>query len=123
MLHRGIADGSSDGIASATNLPHAKIVRYLASFTATTGPLLISRDTSEDLRAFLLALGFPRVIGALMQRLRGIAQAIIGKIPEMNGSTRKRIGDAVAEQARWIASAVGAEIANLERDLIVMNRP
>jgi len=79
--------------------------------------------TSEDLNAFLLALGFPRVTGALMQRLRGIAQAIVGKIPEMNGPIRKRIGDAIAEQARWIAPAIGAEVIIPERDLIIVNRP
>ena len=87
------------------------------------GATMTDEITSEDMRVFILALGFPRVTAALMQRLRGIAEAIVGKIPDMKGPARKRIGDAIAEQARWIAPAVGAEVTVPERDLIVVNRP
>jgi serine/threonine-protein kinase HipA len=79
--------------------------------------------SSTDIQSFILALGFPRVTSAVMERLRSIVRMIVGKIPEMNGPARKRIGDAIAEQAASIVPAVGAEVAIPERDLIVVNRP
>ncbi|NJS38944.1 MAG: type II toxin-antitoxin system HipA family toxin [Rhodobacteraceae bacterium] len=79
--------------------------------------------TSKDMHTFILALGFPRITTALIERLRTIVRHIVGKIPDMNGPERKQLGDAIAEQAKWIAPAVGEEINITERDLIFVNRP
>lgn len=85
--------------------------------------IMTDEVTSMDMNAFILAMGFPRITRALMERLRSIVRDIVGKIPDMNGPARKRIGDAISEQAKWIAPAVGEETDIPERDLIVVNRP
>lgn len=79
--------------------------------------------TCKEMHFFILALGFPRITRPLMERLRAIVRDVVGKIPDMTGPARKRIGDAIAEQAKWIALAVGEEIDIPERDMIVVNRP
>jgi serine/threonine-protein kinase HipA len=85
--------------------------------------IMTDEVTSMGMNAFILAMGFPRITRALMERLRSIVRDIVGKIPDMNGPARKRIGDAISEQAKWIAPAVGEEMVIPERDLIVVNRP
>jgi serine/threonine-protein kinase HipA len=77
----------------------------------------------EDLASFVEDLGFRRMIPALKKRLQAITEHIVAHIPEMRGPARKRIGDAIAEQARWVSAALEMDIAIPERDLIVIVRP
>lgn len=79
--------------------------------------------TRSDLEAFIRALGFPRVTSPLLQRLRALVSGAAGMIDGLQGPVRKRIGDAMAEQARWIGSALEADIEVPERDAIIINRP
>jgi serine/threonine-protein kinase HipA len=79
--------------------------------------------TPADLGAFVRAIGFPRVTPALLDRLRQIVTGVVARIPEMSGPVRKRIGDAMAEQARALAAALEMTIDIPERDLVVLNRP
>lgn len=76
-----------------------------------------------DLDAFIRDLGFPRTTPALLTRLRQIVAEVVSRIPEMSGPTRKRIGDAMAFQARALANALDMDIEIPERDLVVLNRP
>lgn len=79
--------------------------------------------TRDDLDAFVRALGFPRMTPALLNRMRQIVTEVVARIPEMSGPVRKRIGDAMAEQARSLATALEMTIDIPERDLVVLNRP
>lgn len=79
--------------------------------------------TGDDIASFVKDLGFPRLTPALSRRMREILTQVASHIPEMGGPTRKRIGDAIAEQARWLAPALGVEITIPERDALVINRP
>ncbi|OJH45378.1 HipA domain-containing protein [Paracoccus sp. SM22M-07] len=79
--------------------------------------------TAEDLSAFITAIGFPRATPALLKRLREIVADIVARIPDMSGPRRKRVGDAIAEQAGSLAEAVGMQIDIPERDAMVLNRP
>lgn len=79
--------------------------------------------TSADLIAFVEALGYRRMIPALKKRLGAIAAQIVGRIADMRGPARKRIGDAIAEQANWIAAALELDLDIPERDLVVIVRP
>jgi serine/threonine-protein kinase HipA len=76
-----------------------------------------------DLIAFAEALGYRRMIPALKKRLGAITAQIVGRIPDMRGPARKRIGDAIAEQANWIATALELDLDIPERDLVVIVRP
>lgn len=77
----------------------------------------------DDIASFARDLGFPRLTPALLRRMREIVTNLVSHIPEMGGPTRKRIGDAISEQARWLAGALDLEIAIPERDALVINRP
>ncbi|MDS9469696.1 HipA domain-containing protein [Paracoccus sp. MBLB3053] len=79
--------------------------------------------TTEDLATFITALGFPRVTPGQRKRLRELVIGVAAKIPEMSGPIRKRIGDAIAEQAHALAEALGLEMDIPERDAIIINRP
>ncbi|WP_166461939.1 HipA domain-containing protein [Paracoccus alkanivorans] len=79
--------------------------------------------TAENLTGFIGALGFPRVTPALRKRMQEIVRATVGKISDMFGPARKRIGDVISEQAKWLAVALGMDIPVPEGDLIVINRP
>lgn len=79
--------------------------------------------TGEDIASFVRDLGFPRLTPALSRRMRAIVAEVASHIPEMGGPTRKRIGDAIAEQTRWLAAALKVEITIPERDALVINRP
>lgn len=79
--------------------------------------------TGDDIASLVQDLGFPRLTPALSRRMRTIVADVVSHIAEMGGPTRKRIGDAIAEQARWLAPAVGLEINIPERDALVINRP
>lgn len=77
----------------------------------------------EDLGIFAQDLGYRRITPALKKRLREITEQIVARIPDMRGPVRKRIGDAIAEQARWISAALEMEMTIPERDLVVIVRP
>lgn len=79
--------------------------------------------TGDDITSFILALGFPRVTPALRKRMAEIVNTAVAQIPEMSGPSRKRIGDVISEQAKWLAVALDMDITVPERDLIVINRP
>lgn len=79
--------------------------------------------TPEDLITFVEALGYRRMIPALKKRLGAITANIVGRIPDMRGPARKRIGDAIAEQAQWVAAALELDLDIPERDLVVIVRP
>ncbi len=78
--------------------------------------------TATDLDTFIRALGFPRVTPALLSRLRGLVQSLVARIPEMSGPAPKRIGDAMAEQARPLAFALSMRIDIPERDATILDR-
>ncbi|WP_166418268.1 type II toxin-antitoxin system HipA family toxin [Cochlodiniinecator piscidefendens] len=78
--------------------------------------------TENDITAFAQALGFPRIAPALRRRLSKLMQDIVAQIDQHQGPERKRIGDAIAEQSKWIVAAMGADISVPERDLVVINR-
>lgn len=79
--------------------------------------------TPNDLTTFIMALGFPRVTPALVKRLRELVTNVVAKIPEMGGPGRKRIGDAIAEQAGGLTRALEMGIDIPDRDAMVINRP
>ena len=79
--------------------------------------------TAEGLTVFIRTLGFPRATPALLKRLRGLVEDVVARIPEMRGPGRKRIGDAIAEQAGGLVRALGMDIAIPARDAMVINRP
>lgn len=79
--------------------------------------------TGPDIVEFILALGFPRVTSPLLQRLRALVVSAVNRIGDMQGPVRKRIGDAIAEQARWLSAALEADIEILDRDAVIINRP
>lgn len=87
------------------------------------GARMTDEIRAEDLDAFVRALGFPRATPALKARMRQLARAVVACIPEMSGPLRKRIGDAMAEQARAVAVALEIDLEVPERDLVVVNRP
>lgn len=77
----------------------------------------------EDMAAFVSDLGYRRMTPALRRRLGQLVLGVLALIPEMRGPRRKRLGDAMGEQARWIVRALGVEMEVLGRDLVVINRP
>ncbi|MGA0613155.1 hypothetical protein [Paracoccus sp. KR1-242] len=79
--------------------------------------------TTDDLTRFIVALGFPRATPGLLKRLRVRVAAVVAKIPEMGGPGRKRIGDAIAEQAGGLVHALKMDIEIPERDAMVINHP
>lgn len=79
--------------------------------------------TTQDLENLIQDLGFPRMTPALRQRLTAILTHQTGRITEMRGPVRKPLGDAMAEQSKWIARALKADIDVPERDLVIINRP
>lgn len=79
--------------------------------------------SSSDLNAFVEALGYRRMIPALKKRLQAITEQVVEYIPEMGGPARKRIGDAIAEQAEWLSAALDMDTTIPERDLVVIVRP
>ncbi|SDG25616.1 type II toxin-antitoxin system HipA family toxin [Rhodobacter capsulatus] len=79
--------------------------------------------TGADLEDFIGALGFPRFTPALRKRLIEIVQAAVAEIGPMRGPGLKPLGDAMAEQAGWLAQALSAEIEIPERDGLIINRP
>lgn len=98
--------------------------QVLHQLSFNIGSALMTDDiTADDMRAFILALGFPRATSTLFRRLGNIVHTIVAMIPDMNGPKRKRIGDAIAEQARSLVPAVGVDADIPERDLVVINRP
>lgn len=79
--------------------------------------------TGADIAEFILAVGFPRVTSPLLLRLRSLVASAVHSIGEMQGPVRKRIGDAIAEQARWLSAALAVEIEVPDRDAVIINRP
>ena len=76
-----------------------------------------------DLADFARALGYRRMIPALTMRLREITEDVIAHIGQMRGPVKKRVGDVIAEQARWVAHALEFSPDIPERDLMVIVRP
>ncbi|MDP4992892.1 MAG: HipA domain-containing protein, partial [Marivita lacus] len=79
--------------------------------------------TTEDIARFLQDLGYRRMTPKLKSRLCEIVSALVARVPEMRGPGMKRLGDAIAEQARWLAPAIGCDDDIPERDLVIINRP
>lgn len=79
--------------------------------------------TPEDIAAFVSALGYRQMTPALRRRLGHLVEGILTLIAEMRDPRLKRIGDAMDEQARWIAPAFGIVAKIPDRDLVVINRP
>lgn len=79
--------------------------------------------TPDDLASLARDLGYRRITPALKKRLTFLTEEIVARIPEMSGPARKRIGDVIAEQARWISGALEMDLNIPERDLVVINRP
>lgn len=79
--------------------------------------------TPADLEAFILDLGFPRFAPALRRHVHSVIKTAVVQIDKLQGPGRRLIGDAIAEQARNLASASGLEIAIPERDALILNRP
>ena len=79
--------------------------------------------SSEGLLMLLRQLGYRRNTPALRRRMQTIVSEVVMRIPDMHGPSMKRVGDAMAEQCKWIARALLMEIEIPERDLIVINRP
>ncbi|MDP1669646.1 HipA domain-containing protein [Phaeovulum sp.] len=84
---------------------------------------MTDKISTADIEALVMDLGFPRMTPALRRRLVSIIGFVAGQIGEMAGPARKRLGDAIAEQARPIAAALGLKIDIPERDAIYLNRP
>jgi serine/threonine-protein kinase HipA len=78
---------------------------------------------AEDLATLITALGFPRVTPRLLKRLRELVADVAAHILDLHGPTRKRIGDAIAEQAGGLVRALKMDIVIPERDAMVLNRP
>jgi len=76
-----------------------------------------------DLTIFIMALGFPRPTPGLLKRLRELVTDVVAKVPEMRGPGRKRVGDAIAEQAGGRVQALKMNIDIPERDAMVINQP
>lgn len=79
--------------------------------------------TAEDVARFLQDLGYRRMTPKLKSRLCEIVSALVARVPEMRGPGLKRLGDAIAEQARWLGPAIGCEVDIPDRDLVIINRP
>ena len=79
--------------------------------------------TLEDLRLFVTDLGFRSFTAPMQTRMQELIENVVAYIPAMSGPARKRLGDAMAEQAKWIAKALDLDISIPERDLIIINRP
>ena len=78
--------------------------------------------SGADIAEFILALGFPRITSPLLERLRTLVVSVVDRIGDMQGPVRKRIGDAMAEQAKWLSAALEAEIEVPDRDAVIINR-
>lgn len=78
--------------------------------------------TPEDVAAFLSALGCRRITPALRRRLGHPVEGVLALIPKMRGPCLKRIGEAMGEQARWIAPTLSLAAEIPDRDLVVINR-
>lgn len=87
------------------------------------GAAMTDEITRSDIEAFALALGFPRMTSPLLQRLKNIVSAAASMIGNMQGPVRKRIGDAIAEQAKWLSAALDYNVDIPERDAVIINRP
>ncbi|SOC19206.1 type II toxin-antitoxin system HipA family toxin [Rhodobacter maris] len=87
------------------------------------GAQMTDEITAVDLETFIRALGFPRVTPALRKRLGEITRAIVAEIEPLSGPGLKLLGDALAEQAGWLAQALEIEIDIPERDGLIINRP
>ncbi len=79
--------------------------------------------TPADIEALVLALGFPRYTPALRRRVHTLIRAAVERIDGLQGLKRKQVGDAIAEQARNLATAAGLQITIPERDALIVNRP
>lgn len=87
------------------------------------GATMTDEITRSDIEAFAVALGFPRVTSPLLQRLSVLVSATASMIGDMQGPVRKRIGDAIAEQAKWLSAALDYDVDIPERDAVIINRP
>lgn len=79
--------------------------------------------TAADLDEFVRHLGVRGLSSGVQKELGKIVHAVNEVIPDQRGPVFKRLGDAMAEQARWIAPALGLDIKVPERDALVINRP
>lgn len=79
--------------------------------------------TASDIARFTQDLGYPRMTPALHNRMCEIVTAIVARIGEAAGPARKPVDDAIAEQAKHLAAALGMNIPIPDRDMVVINRP
>ena len=79
--------------------------------------------TGADLERFACDLGFPRVTPALRRRMSNLIFAAVDRIHALQGPVRKRVGDAMAEQAGHLAAALDLNLDIPERDFVPVNRP
>jgi serine/threonine-protein kinase HipA len=78
--------------------------------------------TFGDIETFARALGFPRIAPPLRNRIHAMVTELVGCIEEMHGPGKKRIGDAIAEQTKWLVKALEMDVVVPERDMVVINR-
>lgn len=78
--------------------------------------------TDHDLESFAKDLGMRNFSAPLRRRTAELVEAVIAQIPQLNGPAYKRLGDAMAEQARGLCYALALELEAPERDLVVINR-
>ena len=66
--------------------------------------------TAGDLEKLVLDLGFPRFAPAQKRRALSLIRSAVGHIDDLQGPGRKMIGDAIAEQSRQLAHALGLSV-------------
>jgi serine/threonine-protein kinase HipA len=79
--------------------------------------------TAADLKQFALDLGYRNFSTPMRKRLVHLTTRVAELIPEMSGPARKRLGDAFAEQASALSSALEMGVTVPERDMVQLNRP
>ncbi len=78
---------------------------------------------AADLKQFALDLGYRNFSAPMRKRLEHLTSRVTDLIPEMSGPARKRLGDAFAEQATALSSALEMGMEVPDRDMVQLNRP
>lgn len=78
---------------------------------------------SDDIKRFAEEIGIRRLTPAMARRLAEIVDGITARISDMSGPDRELLGNAMAEQCKWLAHALPSTTTVPARDLVVIQRP
>ena len=79
--------------------------------------------TAAALEQLIRDLGFPRMTPNLRRHIISIVANVVGHIDTLHGPARKQIGDAMAEQTKYMVRALNLGLRVPERDALIINRP